>query len=66
MDNLSNSLSVIIPLSQLEGLVALPQKVEKLQADNTRLRNQFDALRLQYTELMIAFGELKRTCQPKG
>ena len=53
-------LQVLIPYKDLMELLAASRQIEQLKKDNKRLHNQMIQLRSQFTELMDAFGELKR------
>lgn len=51
---------VLIPYKDLMELLEASRQIEQLKKDNKRLHIKLDALRSQFTELMDAFGELKR------
>lgn len=53
-------LQVLIPYKDLMELLEASRQIEQLKKDNKRLHNQMIQLRSQFTELMDAFGELKR------
>lgn len=53
-------LQVLIPYKDLMELLEASRQIEQLTKDNKRLHKQLEALRLQFTELMDAFGELRR------
>lgn len=50
---------VSLPLSSLAELLALPEKVKLLIADNKRLRQEITALRGLYSELLQKVAELE-------
>lgn len=52
-------LQVLIPYKDLMELLEASRQIEQLKIDNKRLHKQFEALRLQFTELMDAFGDLR-------
>ena len=56
-------LQVLIPYQDLLGLLRASEKVDSLQADNDKLREQLSALRSQFTELMEAFKDLRAFVQ---
>lgn len=51
---------VLIPYSQLVDLLEAADRLETIEDDVRYIRNARDALRSQFTEMMIAFGDLKR------
>lgn len=51
---------VVLPYKRLCELLEASKKVEKLEREMKRLSEQQVALRSLYTELAIAFGDLKR------
>ena len=51
---------VLIPYSQLVDLLEAADWLETIEDDVRYIRNAQDALRSQFTEMMIAFGDLKR------
>ena len=51
---------VLIPYSQLVDLLEAADRLETIEDDVRSIRNAQDALRSQFTEMMIAFGDLKR------
>ena len=51
---------VLIPYSQLVDLLEAADRLETIEDDLKYIRTAQDALRSQFTELMIAFGDLKR------
>lgn len=51
---------VLIPYSQLVELLEASDRLESIEDDVKYIRKTQDALRSQFTELMIAFGDLKR------
>ncbi len=51
---------VLIPYSQLVDLLEAADRLETIEDDVMYIRNAQDALRSQFTEMMIAFGDLKR------
>lgn len=51
---------VLIPYSQLIGLLEASEKLESIEDDVKYIRRTQEQLRSQFTELMIAFGDLKR------
>lgn len=53
-------LQVLIPYKDLMELLEASKQIEQLKKDNKRLHNQMIQLRSQFTEVMDAFGELKR------
>lgn len=53
-------LQVLIPYKDLMELLEASKQIEQLKKDNKRLHNQMIELRSQFTEVMDAFGELKR------
>lgn len=53
-------LQVLIPYKDLMELLEASRQIEQLKKDNKRLHNQMIQLRSQFTEVMDAFGELKR------
>lgn len=53
-------IQVLIPYKDLVELLEASKQIEVLKKDNKRLHEQIGALRSQFTELMDAFGELKR------
>ena len=55
-----NEWSVSIPFSDLHKLVDHLGELDSVKADNARLRREMDGLRNLYSELLIAFGDLKR------
>ena len=57
----SNDWAVSIPLSQLLELKQSADEYEKIKAENNQLRNEIEGLRRVQTDIMIAFGDLKRS-----
>lgn len=53
-------LQVLISYKDLMELLEASKQIEQLKKDNKRLHNQMVQLRSQFTELMDAFGELRR------
>ena len=53
-------LQVLIPYKDLMELLEASKQIEQLKKDNKRLHNQMTELRSQFTEVIDAFGELKR------
>lgn len=53
-------LQVLISYKDLMELLEASRQIEQLKKDNKRLHNQMIQLRSQFTEVMDAFGELKR------
>lgn len=51
---------VLIPYSQLVDLLEAADRLETIEDDVRYIRNAQDALQSQFTEMMIAFGDLKR------
>lgn len=51
---------VLIPYSQLVDLLEAADRLETIEDDLKYIRTAQDALRSQFTEMMIAFGDLKR------
>ena len=55
-----NEWYVNIPFSDLNKLVNHLGELDEMKADNARLRREMDGLRNLYSELLTAFGELRR------
>lgn len=51
---------VSIPLSDLRALVDQLETLDNIKAENQQLRREMDGLRNMFSELMAAFGELRR------
>ncbi len=51
---------VLIPYSQLMDLLEASDKLETIEDDVKYIRKTQEQLRSQFTEMMIAFGDLKR------
>ena len=51
---------VLIPYTELAALLEASEKLDSLLAENKRLEDQQEALRGQFAELMIAFGDLRK------
>lgn len=52
-------IQVMIPYKDLQQLLQASSEVESLKKDNSLLRDQMSALRLQFTELMERFSEIQ-------
>lgn len=52
--------SLSIPLSALVELQTLPERMKELEKETKRLKAENAALRDQFMEVMIAFGDLKK------
>lgn len=52
-------LQVVIPYKTFVELLKASEDVPELIKENKRLTEQLTALRIQFTELLEAFGELK-------
>ena len=51
---------VNVPLSELNKLVNQLDFMDSLKQENEQLRREMDGLRNMFSELQIAFGELRR------
>lgn len=51
---------VLIPYSQLMDLLEASDRLETIEDDVKYIRKTQEQLRSQFTEMMIAFGDLKR------
>ena len=51
---------VLIPYSQLVELLEASDRLGSIESDVQRILKMQDAMRCQMSELMIAFGDLKR------
>ena len=51
---------VLIPSSQLVDLLEASDRLETIEDDVKYIRKTQEQLRSQFTEMMIAFGDLKR------
>ena len=51
---------VLIPYSQLVDLLEASDRLETIEDDVKYIRKTQEQLRSQFTEMMIAFGDLKR------
>lgn len=51
---------VLIPYSQLVELLEASDRLGSIESDVQRILKMQDAMRSQMSELMIAFGDLKR------
>ena len=51
---------VSIPFSDLEKLLHEEKLLEEMKKENAQLRREMDGLRNLFTELQIAFGDLRR------
>lgn len=51
---------VLIPYSQLVDLLEASDRLGSIESDVQRILKMQDAMRSQMSELMIAFGDLKR------
>ena len=56
-----NEWLVSVPLSQLLELKQSADEYEKMKAENNQLRNEIEGLRRVQTDIMVAFGDLKRS-----
>lgn len=54
---------VLLPYSQLIDLLETADKVDAMEARISHILDMQEALRCQLTEVMIAFGNLKRDLQ---
>lgn len=51
---------VVVPLSSLVALQALPQQMAKLENENKQLRLELEALRIIQSQTLQAFADFKR------
>ena len=51
---------VNIPFSDLHRLMNEVQLLEEMKNDNAQLRRELEGLRNMFSELQVAFGELRR------
>lgn len=51
---------VSIPFDDLNKLLHEKELLEEMKKENAQLRREMDGLRNMFTELQIAFGELRR------
>ena len=51
---------VSIPLSDLNLLINQLENMEAIQNDNAQLRREMEGVRNMFSELLTAFGELRR------
>ena len=56
----SNEWYVNIPFSDLNKLVNHLGELDSMRAENAQLRREMEGLRNLYSELLSAFGELRR------
>lgn len=56
----SHNWFVSIPFSDVEKLLHEEKLLEEMKEENAKLRREMDGLRNMFTELQIAFGELRR------
>lgn len=50
-----------IPLSELVVLQSLPAEMDKVKAENQQMRHEIDGLRRIQSEILQAFGDLRRS-----
>lgn len=55
-----NEWYVNIPFSDLNKLVNHLGELDSMREENAQLRRELDGLRNLYSELLVAFGELRR------
>lgn len=55
-----NEWYVNIPFSDLHKLVNQLETMDAIKAENAQLRREMDGLRNMFSELTIAFGEIRR------
>ena len=51
---------VSIPFSDVEKLLHEEKFLEEMKQENAQLRREMDGLRNMFSELQVAFGELRR------
>lgn len=52
-------ISVIIPYSDLEKLVEMVPKLEQMEAENKRMRDQYDAIYSMFSEALQVVREIR-------
>lgn len=52
--------SVSVPLDDLLELIRYTDSLEQMREDNKQLRRELEGLRNMFTELQMAFGDVKR------
>lgn len=58
--NPGNDWSVNVPLSALVALQELPERMQKLEAENKQLRRELEALRAIQSQTLQLFADFKR------
>lgn len=61
----STSWGVIVPLSALMALQALPDQMAALQAENTQLRREVEALRCIQSQSLQLVADLQRSLKSR-
>ena len=56
----SREWSVNIPFADLQKLLNNVELMEKMEVENAQLRRELEGLRIMFSELQTAFGELRR------
>ena len=56
----TDNISVLIPYTQLESLLQCANNLHALQADLHRTREELDALRIMYFEVLYKIREIER------
>ena len=60
LPNPGNDWSIHVPLSALVALQELPERMDKMEAENKQLRRELEALRAIQSQTLQLFADFKR------